>query len=156
MLESKRQPQLLLTLREACRDAETPLQRLDAMLHPWVAFAIMPVFALVSGRVAAWDMAAAIARPVNLGIMFGLVLGKPLGVTLTALGLTASGIAPRLAGVGWRHLLGAGCLAGIGFTMSIFITELAFSDPAVKDSAKLGILTASLVSALAAGPCCAF
>lgn len=150
MLESRRQPRLLLTLREACRDAETPLQRLDAMLHPWVAFAIMPVFALVNaGVLLPADMAAAIAQPVNLGIVCGLVLGKPLGVTLTAWGLTASGIAPRLAGVGWRHLLGAGCLAGIGFTMSIFITELAFSDPAVKDSAKLGILSASLVSALA-------
>lgn len=150
MLESKRQPQLLLTLREACRDAETPLQRLDAMLHPWVAFAIMPVFALVNaGVLLPADMAAAIAQPVNLGIVCGLVLGKPIGVTLTAIGLTAGGIAPRLAGVEWRHFLGAGCLAGIGFTMSIFIAELAFSDAAVKDSAKLGILMASLTSAVA-------
>ena len=149
MLESKRQPQLLLTLREACRDAETPLQRLDALLHPWVAFAIMPLFALVNaGVLLPADMAQAIAQPVNLGIVCGLVLGKPLGVTLSSLALTVSGLAPKLAGVNWRHLLGAGCLAGIGFTMSIFITELAFSDAAVKESAKLGILSGSLVSAL--------
>jgi len=149
MLESKRQPQLLLTLREACRDAETPLQRLDAMLHPWVAFVIMPVFALVNaGVLLPLDMAQVIAHPVNLGIMLGLILGKPLGVTLTSLALTTTGIAPKLSGVNWRHLLGAGCLAGIGFTMSIFITELAFSEPAIKDSAKLGILSGSLVSAL--------
>ncbi len=149
MLESKRQPQLLLTLREACRDAETPLQRLDAMLHPWVAFVIMPVFALVNaGVLLPLDMAQVIAHPVNLGIMLGLVLGKPIGVTLSALALTASGLAPKLSGVNWRHLLGAGCLAGIGFTMSIFITELAFSEPGIKDSAKLGILSGSLVSAL--------
>jgi len=147
MLESKRQPQLLLTLREACRDAETPLQRLDAMLHPWVAFVIMPVFALVNaGVLLPLDMALVIAHPVNLGIMLGLILGKPLGVTLSALALTASGLAPKLSGVNWRHLLGAGCLAGIGFTMSIFITELAFSESAIKDSAKLGILSGSLVS----------
>jgi NhaA family Na+:H+ antiporter len=149
MLESKRQPQLLLTLREACRDAETPLQRLDAMLHPWVAFIIMPVFALVNaGVLLPLDMAQVIAHPVNLGIMCGLVLGKPIGVTLSSLALTATGLAPKLSGVNWRHLLGAGCLAGIGFTMSIFITELAFSEPGIKDSAKLGILSGSLVSAL--------
>lgn len=149
MLESKRQPQLLLTLREACLDAETPLQRLDAMLHPWVAFAIMPLFALVNaGVLLPQNMAQVITHPVNLGIMTGLVLGKPLGVTLCALGLTASGLAPKLDGVNWRHLLGAGCLAGIGFTMSIFITELAFTDAAVKESAKLGILSGSLVSAV--------
>lgn len=149
MLQSKRQPQLLLTLREACRDAETPLQRLDAMLHPWVAFAIMPLFALVNaGVLLPQAISEAITHPVNLGIMTGLVLGKPVGVTLCALGLTASGLVPRLEGVNWRHLLGAGCLAGIGFTMSIFITELAFTDAAIKESAKLGILSGSLVSAL--------
>ena len=149
MLESIRQPQLLLTLRGACRDAETPLQRLDAMLHPWVAFLIMPLFALVNaGVLLPGDMAQAIAQPVNLGIICGLVLGKPLGVTLTAASLTATGLAPKLVGVTWRHMLGAGCLAGIGFTMSIFITELAFADPGIKDSAKLGILGGSLVSAV--------
>ncbi|MDP3427348.1 MAG: Na+/H+ antiporter NhaA, partial [Humidesulfovibrio sp.] len=149
MLESKRQPQLLMTLHEACRDAETPLQRLDALLHPWVAFVIMPLFALVNaGVLLPADMARAIVQPVNLGIMCGLVLGKPLGVTLTAVTLTATGLAPKLAGVNWRHLLGAGCLAGIGFTMSIFIAELAFGDPVIKDSAKLGILCGSLASAI--------
>lgn len=148
MLESRRQPQLLLTLREACQDAETPLQRLDAMLHPWVAFVIMPVFALVNaGVLLPPDMVQVITHPVNLGIIFGLLFGKPIGVTLTAFALTSTGLAPKLVGVSWRHLLGAGCLAGIGFTMSIFITELAFGEAMVKDSAKLGILGGSLLSA---------
>jgi NhaA family Na+:H+ antiporter len=125
------------------------LQRLDAVLHPWVAFAIMPLFALVNaGVLLPADMTQVIMQPVNLGILLGLVLGKPLGVTLTSLALTSTGLVPKLPGVGWRHLLGAGCLAGIGFTMSIFITELAFTDPVIKDNAKLGILSASLVSAL--------
>jgi len=149
MLESKRQPLLLMTLREACRDAETPLQRLDAMLHPWVAFGIMPIFALVNaGVLLPQDMLSAIAQPLNLGIMLGLVLGKPIGVVLTSTMLVGLGLVPKLHAVTWRHMIGVGCLAGIGFTMSIFITELAFTDLASKDSAKLGILCGSLVSAI--------
>lgn len=149
MLESKRQPLLLMTLREACRDAETPLQRLDAMLHPWVAFGIMPIFALVNaGVLLPQNMLAAVAQPLNLGIMLGLVLGKPFGIVLTATALTLVGLVPKLKAVTWRHMIGVGCLAGIGFTMSIFITELAFTDLVSKDTAKLGILCGSLVSAI--------
>ncbi|MBU1039636.1 MAG: Na+/H+ antiporter NhaA [Proteobacteria bacterium] len=149
MLESKRQPILLQTLRETCRDAETPLQSIEAVLHPWVAFLVMPLFALVNAGVALpADMAQALAQPVNLGILCGLMLGKPLGVCLAAAVMMSTGLAPRPEGVTWRHMLGAGCLAGIGFTMSIFIAELAFSDQAVKDSAKIGILGGSFVSAV--------
>jgi NhaA family Na+:H+ antiporter len=100
-------------------------------LHPWVVFGIMPVFALANaGLPLGGDIGKALASPVAFGIVVGLGLGKQLGITLFA----------------WRHVYGAGWLAGIGFTMSLFITDLAFSDGTLGDAAKLGILVASLIA----------
>ncbi|MDP2848913.1 MAG: Na+/H+ antiporter NhaA [Humidesulfovibrio sp.] len=150
MLGSDRLHKIVLTLRKACQDAETPLQRLDARLHPWVAFAIMPVFALANGGVAlSGDVLSALSSPLSLGVGLGLALGKPVGVCLATLAMIRLGLSPKLPGVTSRHLLGAGCLAGIGFTMSIFVAGLAFPGPQQTDLAKLGILSGSLISALA-------
>jgi Na+:H+ antiporter, NhaA family len=150
MLASDRLHKIVLTLRGACRDAETPLQRLDSLLHPWVAFLIMPVFALANGGVAlSGDFLSVLASPLSLGVGAGLLLGKPVGVCLATMAMIRLGLGPKLPGVTARHLLGAGCLAGIGFTMSIFVAGLAFPGAEQTDLAKLGILTGSLLSALA-------
>ena len=145
MLRNTRRHKLLRSLREACRDAETPLQRLEALLHPWMALGVMPLFALANAGV---DLSGdpGLGRPLALGLMGGLVLGKPLGVALTALLLTRLKLSAPLEGVTSRHLWGAGCLAGIGFTMSIFITGLAFEDPATEAMAKIAVLAASLLA----------
>jgi len=148
MLESDRLHKIILTLRAACRDAETPLQRLDAGLHPWVAFGILPLFALLNGGVAlSGAVLGQAASGLSLGVGLGLLLGKPLGVGLAAFGMIRLGLAPGLPGVTGRHLLGVGCLAGIGFTMSIFVGGLAFAGGQETELAKLGILAGSLASA---------
>jgi NhaA family Na+:H+ antiporter len=149
MLASDRLHKIVLTLRASCRDAETPLQRLDALLHPWVVFGIMPLFALANGGVPlSAELLGGMTSSLTLGVGLGLVLGKPVGVCLTTLVMVRFGLAPMLPGVRLRHLLGAGCLAGIGFTMSIFVAGLAFPGAQEAELSKLGIIAGSLVSAL--------
>ena len=92
------------------------------------------------------NILGALAEPVALGILFGLVFGKQIGVMLFSWLAVRSGLAELPEGIGWRHVYGVGWLAGIGFTMSLFISDLAFSDGALVDTAKLGILAASLIS----------
>ncbi len=136
----------LHTLEVACERVQTPLLRMEHALHPWVSFFIMPVFALANAGVALSGGGAGLVSPVPLGIILGLMVGKPLGVTLFAWLAVKSGVADKPDGVSWRHLHGAGWLGGIGFTMALFIAGLAFADPALQSVAKLGILTASLVA----------
>jgi NhaA family Na+:H+ antiporter len=128
--------------------AQPPLTRMEHALHGWVAFFIMPVFALANAGVAmGGDLGALVSNPVALGIVAGLVLGKPVGVFLLAWLAVKTGVASLPAGVNWKQVLGVACLTGIGFTMSIFIASLAFTnDPLLLDSAKTGILLASLIS----------
>jgi len=125
--------------------AQTPLQRIEHALHPWVAFVVVPLFALANAGVRLTDVPPG-ALPVTVAVVAGLVAGKPVGIML------ASWIAARFgavlpAGVTWRALLGVAALGGIGFTMSIFIANLAFDDPLLR-SAKIGILVGSALSAL--------
>lgn len=145
-----RQRDVIHALEESCEAVETPLQRLEHTLHPWVAFFIMPVFALANaGVVLSGDMlGVAFGSTVTLGVILGLVVGKQLGVTLFAWGAVRLGWAEMPAGVTWRQLYGVAWLTGIGFTMSLFIAGLAFGDPVLLDSAKIGILAASLLSGL--------
>lgn len=131
-------------LEDACEKVQPPLRRLEHALHPWVTFLIMPLFALANAGMSFSGLRPAIAQPVTLGVVLGLVLGKPLGVTLASWLAVRSGVASLPANVSWRHIHGAGWLAGIGFTMSLFMTGLAFSDDAHLTAAKLGILMASL------------
>ena len=137
----------LHALNRAAYELEPPLHELEHALHPWVVFAIMPLFALANaGVVLGGDFAAALLNPVSLGIVAGLVLGKQLGVTLFAWLAVKSGLSELPRGITWRHVYGAGWLAGIGFTMSLFISDLAFDDGDLVDAAKLGILVASLIA----------
>lgn len=139
----------LHALNRATYKLEPPLHELEHRLHPWVVFSIMPLFALANAGVPLGaGFAEALADPVALGIVAGLVFGKQLGVTLFAWLAVRTGLSELPQGVSWRHIYGAGWLAGIGFTMSLFITDLAFSDDALVNSAKLGILAASLIAGI--------
>lgn len=130
----------------ACHDVETPLQRLEHSLHPWVVFAIIPLFALANAglTIGSIDIPAALTSPVMLGILCGLLFGKPLGITLFSWLAVKMKLCSLPAGVTWAHILGTGLLGGIGFTMSLFITELSFRHPAMMDYAKVGILLGSI------------
>jgi Na+:H+ antiporter, NhaA family len=134
----------------ACRQVETPLQQLEHGLHPWVAYAILPLFALANAGIAlhGFDWGGALVHPLSLGVFLGLVLGKPVGIAFFSL-LSLKLFKSQLAeGVTQRHIVGVGFLGGIGFTMSLFIAGLTFSDPQILDVAKLGIVAASVVSGL--------
>lgn len=130
----------------------TPLiEHLEHRLHPWSGFVIVPVFALAnSGVDLGSGLGDAVSSPVAWGVLLGLLAGKPLGVVLlTRLALRAQW-ADSPEGTSARHLLGAGHAAGIGFTVALFIAELAFDDPDLVAQAKIAILVASVVSGLVA------
>ncbi len=136
-------------LGEACDKIQPPLHRLEHALHPWVTFAIMPLFALANAGVhLSGDGGKLVVQPITLGIIIGLLLGKPLGVTIAAWLAVRLGPASLPANVSWRHIHGAGWLAGIGFTMSLFMAGLSFSDDTRLTEAKLGILIASLCAGI--------
>ena len=140
----------LHSLDMASEALESPLQQLEHALHPWVAFLIIPVFALANAGVAVGgEIAAVVSNPITLGIVFGLCLGKPIGILLFAWIATRSGVAALPARVGWPQIWGVSLLCGIGFTMSLFVASLAFADVALLDAAKVGILAGSLLSGLA-------
>ncbi len=136
------------SLENACERVETPLARLEHGLHGLVAFFIMPVFALANAGVGlGGDVLGMLTDPVAIGIGVGLVIGKQVGVFGFAWAAVKSGLASLPQGVNWAQVHGVSLLTGIGFTMSIFIANLAFVDmPERLDSAKLGILVASLIS----------
>jgi NhaA family Na+:H+ antiporter len=132
-------------------DARPPLIRMEHALHGIVAFAIMPLFALANAGVSlsADALGGAFDNPVALGVIAGLMIGKPVGITGFSWLAVRSGIAALPAGVNWSMLAGAGVLGGIGFTMALFIAGLAFTDAALLDAAKVGILAASTATGLA-------
>ncbi|QQP98874.1 Na+/H+ antiporter NhaA [Lysobacter enzymogenes] len=127
----------------------SPLETLEHALHPWVAYAILPLFAFVNaglslGGIEMKDMLAALP----MGVVIGLVVGKPIGIVGAALLMRALGWAKFPAGMDLRAMLGLGLMCGIGFTMSLFIASLAYQDPVLYEEAVLGILGASLLSAV--------
>jgi Na+:H+ antiporter, NhaA family len=130
-------------------DAQTPLQRLEHILHPISAYLIIPVFALFNAGVhIEGNIMDMVLHPVSLGIIAGLVLGKFIGISVFSHLVIRLKLAVLPEGVRFRDIYGASFLAGIGFTMSIFIADLAFSDPQVIQVAKVGIFTASILSAV--------
>ena len=147
VLTNEERQAALHALNHAAYKLEPPLHELEHALNSWVVFAIMPIFALANAGVPlGGDIVGALASPVALGIVLGLVVGKQLGITLFAWLAVRSGVSELPEGIGWRHVYGAGWLAGIGFTMSLFITDLAFSEDSLVETAKLGILGASLIA----------
>ena len=137
-------------LEEASVHAQTPLERMEHALHSWVAFGVMPVFALANAGVAiAGDVLSDLmSNAIFWGIFLGLFVGKPVGIVAMVWVVVKAKVAELPKGVTWRHIVGAGALAGIGFTMALFIANLAFSDPTTLEIAKLGILSASLASGI--------
>lgn len=138
------------SLEQASQAVQSPLQRTEIGLGPWVTFGVLPIFAFANAGIdfGQTDFAASLNQPVTLGVAFGLVFGKFAGVSLFSWLAVRFGATALPAGVGWRHLLGAAWLAGIGFTMSLFISQLAFTDAGHLAQAKLGILLASCSAAL--------
>jgi NhaA family Na+:H+ antiporter len=119
-------------------------------LHPWVTFAILPLFAFANAGISFTGMTvASLVQPIPLGIAAGLIVGKAVGVYGSARLAVAAGIAELPAGATWDQVLGVAMLCGIGFTMSLFIGMLAFPDPAYAAPLRLGVLTGSLISAIA-------
>jgi NhaA family Na+:H+ antiporter len=128
---------------------QSPALRLERSLVPWTTYLILPLFALANaGVVINPDSLGTLTSPLSIGIILGLVVGKPLGISLLSWGATRLGLASLPAGVEWRQFISASCLAGIGFTMSIFISGAAFSDPLLQEVSKLAILAASILAAL--------
>jgi NhaA family Na+:H+ antiporter len=133
-------------LERACMDVESPLQQLEHDLHPWVAFAVMPVFALANAGVALdGGLLDALSGRVALGVLAGLVIGKQMGIFAFAWLAIQTGIAAKPNDVSWRQIYGISWLGGIGFTMSIFITGLALNGEELVSESKLAILVASLI-----------
>jgi len=138
-------------LGRARREALAPALRLQALLHPWVAFLIMPVFALANAGVVvrADVLGDPLARAAMIGVAVGLVVGKPLGILAACFAAVRVGLCKLPRGMSWRGVTLVGIVAGIGFTMSIFIAGLAFASPKLLGAAKLGVLVASGTAALA-------
>jgi Na+:H+ antiporter, NhaA family len=138
-------------IERALEAREAPLTRFTTILHPWVAFGVMPVFALVnSGAEVVGSDAGTLAGPVALGTGVALLAGKLVGIfSFTAVAVKA-GLAPLPGGASWGKLVGVSLVAGIGFTVALFIAGLAFpEDPALLDQAKVGILAGSLAAGVA-------
>ncbi len=141
---SRGHQEALLRMECATDAAQAPLQRMEHNLHGYVSFFIMPLFAVGNAGVSFEALGAAAGSPVVLGIALGLILGKPIGITLASFLAVNAGVADLPTGVSWGHVHGAAWLGGIGFTISLFIAGLAFTDALMLDTAKLGILGASV------------
>ncbi len=142
---------MAIPLSSAQTDDESPADRLLHDLHPWIVYAIVPLFAFANAGVTLTTLSPdALLHPVPVGIALGLFLGKQLGIFSFAWLLVKSGIAPLPTGVRWQHLYGASVICGIGFTMSLFISSLAFGEhtASLLGVDRLGILAGSLLSAV--------
>jgi len=129
-------------------ESQAPLDRLEHRLLPWTTFVIVPIFALANAGVqVSWDdLINAFSDSVTLGVLFGLVVGKPIGIFLFSLVAVRLGIGKKPAGASWLQVLGVAMLGGVGFTVALFVTELAFEPGALADQAKIGILAASAIA----------
>jgi len=149
VLTSKNQRAAIQAIEVAAEHAQTPLQRLEHMLHPWVSYFIMPVFALANAGIAIkGDFFSAFVQPVTLGVMAGLIFGKQIGVFGASYLAVKLGWSDLPLGMTWTRLYGLSWLAGIGFTMSLFIASLAFGESEFLAMSKAGILVASLIAGI--------
>lgn len=148
IIASQRQIKIVEEIRDISIKAESPLQRLEHNVTPFVNYFVLPVFALSNAGVEIkLDSFSGLVTPLGLGIGLGLMLGKFIGVAGTAFLMIKLKLAELPKNVNFQHIIGIGLLAGIGFTMSIFITELALGNVVHKNTAKLAILLASVIAA---------
>ena len=145
------QVEILARVQADSSRAIPPLQRLEHGLHPLVAFVVMPIFALANAGISFVDLnfGAIFSNGVAIGVMAGLLVGKPVGIVFAVWITERLGFGRRLRGMTWQRVWGLGFLAGIGFTMSMFITMLAFTSPENAIQSKLGIFAASIVGGIA-------
>jgi NhaA family Na+:H+ antiporter len=149
VLSNQAQLDALVLLDDAATDMRPPGLTLERFLHPLQAFLILPLFAFFNAGVSLGGRGlAALAEPVTLGVIVGLVVGKVVGVALLGWLAVRAGRAALPEGITWSQIAGVGLLAGVGFTMSLFVSELAFGAGAQLDAAKLGILIASLTAGI--------
>jgi Na+:H+ antiporter, NhaA family len=145
---SGEQHDMIGDIEQMCEQVQPPLDRLERSLHPWITYVVMPLFALSNaGVVLPASLASAFENPVSLGVIIGLVLGKQAGVTAFVWLSTKFKLAILPAGVNWKQVYAASLICGVGFTMSLFIANLAFrASPQLLDAAKIGILVASMLA----------
>ena len=145
-------PELARAATLGVADSVSPNERLQTLLHPWTSYVVVPIFALANAGVElSGDSLSAAAGPaITLGIVLGLVVGKLVGITLASAIAVRSGRGRLPENLGPLPLTGGAALAGIGFTVSLFVADLAFDDPAQQDEAKVGVLVASIIAALLA------
>ena len=149
LLTNRGQQAAIIELENTAENAQAPLQWIEHSLQPWVSFAVIPLFAFANAGVELkGELAQAFTSPITLGVLLGLLIGKPLGITLFAWLAVRLRMAALPSGCNWRALHGVSWLGGIGFTMSLFITGLAFGSEALVTDAKVGIFAASLGAAL--------
>lgn len=146
---SDTQRSAVITLERNAEHVLPPLHRLELLLHPWAAFLIIPIFAVANaGLHVGHDAAGTLTSNLTLGVILGLFLGKPLGIFIACWISCRLGIAALPSGANWKQLLGVGFLGGIGFTMALFIANLAFPTAHDLEAAKMGIMLASFLSAV--------
>ncbi len=150
ILSNEPQQQATQALERLCEDVETPMTHLQHRVNPVVAFVILPVFAFANAGIQLVDgLGDALSSPVTWGVVVGLVVGKPIGITLFAWIAVRTGLALKPGAISWVHLASVACLGGIGFTVSLFVTELAFETGPIANSARVGILFASVIAGIA-------
>jgi Na+:H+ antiporter, NhaA family len=142
----------LLGLLAPAGRSHRAIERLEELIHPWASYAIAPLFALANAGIplAGSVLGDAVGSPVSIGVVVARVAGKTVGITAASWLACRFGLGRLPSGATWRHVVGVGCLGGIGFTVALFIAEAAFTDGELHDQAKLGVLAAAVLSSLAA------
>jgi Na+:H+ antiporter, NhaA family len=142
------QQEIIEALEISCEQAQTPLQRIERKLHPWVAFGVVPLFALANAGVRLAGISPeALISGATMGIAFGLLIGKPIGIVLFSWLAVRARIAALPDEMDWRALHAVSWLGGMGFTMALFIASLAFGEGELMESSKIAILVASTLAA---------
>jgi len=148
MAEEMRDDQdgILGEVEELAKSTESPVERLTRAFNPWLSYVVLPLFALANAGVSlrGFHPLQLIRSPVGLGVFLGLVAGKPLGILAGTYIATRTGLGKLPAPVTWRHVVGMGLVSGMGFTVSLFIANLAFPRGAVHDVSRIAVLGASL------------
>ncbi len=150
VLSNEAQQHATQRLERLCEQAETPMTHLEHGLNPWVSIVVLPLFAFANAGIPMTSgLGDALGSPVTWGVVAGLAIGKPVGITLFAWLAVRAGVALRLEGVAFGHIVGAAGLGGIGFTMSLFIAELAYEGDPSAHFARIGVLLGSVVAGAA-------
>lgn len=148
--DTERSEAILGELEALAEGTESPMERLERLTHPWASYVILPVFALANAGIhfSGIDLGGVLSSGVTVGMVAGLLIGKVVGITLFPWAASLFGLIELPRYVTWAHVVGAGFLGGIGFTVAIFISGLAFSDPQLVLNAQIGIMCASALAGL--------